>query len=819
MLQSASNSPARLQLCAKQAGCGPMDRAFATRRKLVRVSARIFLLAAGAVLPALPALAQPAPAADYRAAPQAAAAWPHTISRDGATVTVYQPQAISWPGRKTLTARAAIAISRPGQGKPLLGTIELTLATRVDEAAGIVYLSNPVLLATHFPSLDTGEATRLETKVRATLPQIDARPVPLASVLLSLKQLPVTSVAVRNDAPAIFYSDRPASLVVFDGSPVLIPAGTSGLTYAVNTNWDVFVDHDTWYLLNNGFWFSAPQASGPYTPVARLPAAFSTLPKGETFSRVSLYVPAKAPTPKERVPKIFVSTKPAEVIVTDGAPSFKPVAGTGLQRVLNTASVLFFDPANGLFYLQLSGRWFSANGFNGAWEFATDKLPADFSLIAPHSSDAAILASVPGTVAAQEAVLKAQIPTTATLQRSAVKFTVVYSGAPRFVVLPGTTLLYAANTSSYVLKIGPDYYACEGGAWFVAAAATGPWLLADSIPAVIHTIPPASPLYPVTYVQVYAVTPTAVTFGYTAGYTLGYVSYGVLVFGTGYYYPPVIIPGVVPIYYPYPYTYAGGVWYNTSTGAWARGGTVYGPYGGAVTAGSYYNPSTGAWAHGAAVYGPNGGAGAWSAYNPSTGSYAHGSSSWSNGSGSANASYYNARSGVSGSTTQNANPYSRWGSSTFSGANQTVNTQSGANANGRAGGFNSSTGAKGAGYENNINGGSGGVVKTQNGDVYAGHDGNIYQHTDSGWSKYDNGAWNPVQTPTNKPASATAPTNRAPGGTPGDTQGARGNPAGGATDRGNYQQLEQDRLGRQAGSGRWGASRGAGADGSRSRKR
>src|SRR6202020_2983743 len=128
---------------------------------------------------------------------------------------------------------------------------------------------------------------------------------------------------------------------------------------------------------------------------------------------------------------------------------------------------------------------------------------------------------------------------------------------------------------------------------------------------------------------------------------------------------------------------------------WARGGTLYGPYGGAVTAGRAYNPATGAWAHGAAVYGPYGGAGAWSAYNPSTGSYAHGSASWGNGSGSAHAKYYNLPTGGAGSTNQNVNPYGRWGSSTFSGPSQTVNTQSGANANGRAGGFNSSSGAKG----------------------------------------------------------------------------------------------------------------------------
>ncbi len=780
-------------------------------------------LAAG-FFPALSALGQQAAAPQYPAAQAAAAAaasWPHTIMVDGASITVYEPQALSWPERKTLTAHAAVSILPKGQTKPLLGTMELNVATRVDDAAGVVYLTKPALQSTHFPSLDTEQAAALESKIRNALPQFEPRPEPLSSILISLNQMPVASVAVNNSPPTIFYSDTLASLIVFDGEPVLTPAGSSGLSFAVNTNWDVFEDHGTWYLLNNGFWFKAPKATGPYEPVASLPVEFGALPKSTNFARVNQYIPAKPLTSKDTRPKIFVSTKPAEIIVTSGAPSFKAVAGTGLQRVVNTSSVLLFYPAKGQFYLQLSGRWFSAHGFDGPWEFATDKLPADFSLISPTGPDAAILALVPGTVAAQEALLKAQIPTTATFQRSAAKLTVIYSGPPHFVPITGTTMLYAVNTNAYVLQIGTGYYACEGGAWFVSATPLGPWLLADSVPAVVHTIPPASPMYHVTYVQVYAVTPVAVTYGFTSGYTLGYVSYGVLVYGTGYYYPPVIIAGPVPIFYPYPYTYAGAVWYNASSGVWARGGIVYGPYGGAVAGASYYNPNTGAYAHGAAVYGPNGGAGAWSAYNPSTGSYAHGSSSWSNGSGSGTASYYNARTGVSGTTNQNVNPYGRSGSSTFSGPNQTINTQSGANANGRAGGFNSSTGAKGAGYQNNVTGGSGGAVKTQNGDVYAGHDGNVYQHTDNGWSKYDNGSWNPVQPPAN--GTKTPPANRNSGNTPGSRGGAGGGGAGGGTmDRSGYQQLDQDRLGRQAGSGRWGngASTGAGrsrAAGSRSR--
>src|SRR4029077_5819779 len=231
------------------------------------------------------------------------------------------------------------------------------------------------------------------------------------------------------------------------------------------------------------------------------------------------------------------------------------------------------------YYVQLSGRWFSAHAFTGPWQFATDRLPPDFSLISPTGPDATVLASVPGTIAAQEAVLRAQIPATASLKRETAKLTVVYSGAPRFVPIPGTTMLYAVNTNTYVLQMNAIYYACEAGAWFVAPSPSGPWMLADSVPAVVYTIPPTSPLYPVTYVRVYAVTPTVVTFGFTSGYLLGYVSYGVLVYGTGYHYPPVIIAGPIPIYYPYPYAYAGAVWYNPGTGAWARGGTVYGPYG------------------------------------------------------------------------------------------------------------------------------------------------------------------------------------------------------------------------------------------------
>jgi len=353
-------------------------------------------------------------------------------------------------------------------------------------------------------------------------------------------------------------------------------------------------------------------------PVGKLPAAFSAMPDDASFAAVKKQIPGRSIAPKD-TPTIFVSTTPAAIIVTSGPPRYVAIAGTSLAYVANSDAPVFRDVASGTIYFLVSGRWFGAPGFGGPWSFATNSLPPDFARIPANNPRGFVLASVPGTPQAKEALTEAQIPKQATLNRATTTVTVVYSGAPQFVSIPGTPLSYAVNTSFNVIQTGEGYYSCYQGAWFVAPAAAGPWTLAPSVPAVIYTIPPASPMYPCTYVKVYTATPTSVTYGYTAGYTMSYVSAGVVVYGTGYYYPPYVYPAPVPIYYPYPYSYSGATYYNSATGAWAHGGAIYGPYGGVAKGGTAYNPTTGAWAEGGAIYGPNGGAGAFSAYNPTTG--------------------------------------------------------------------------------------------------------------------------------------------------------------------------------------------------------
>jgi hypothetical protein len=711
--------------------------------------------------PAQPPASQPAAAqppanptpAQTKSTLAAWSTWPHTLDYNGATVVVYQPQAISWTDQSLLSARTALAITKKGEKQPIVGTIEFAGDTTTDFTTRMVTVYNLRLLSSHFPSLDTNAANELEAKIRAGLPKLGPKSVPLDNVLLSLKDKPANpdGVKLNIDPPVIFHSARPASLVVFDGEPAMSPLGKTGLTFAVNTNWDVFQDSGSkaWYLLNGKSWFTAPAYSGPWAPVKKLPAVFYKIPNDKNWYDVRKNVPG-VPAKEETSPTIFVSNKPAEIIVTIGPPVLVAVPGTSLQYVSNTESALFLDTANGKFYYLTSGRWFSSAGLDGPWTFASNNLPPDFSLIPPDNPRSVVLPSVPGTAQAQQAIVEANIPRQATMLRTTPAPTVVYAGMPNFAPIPGTQLAYATNTAFEVIAFGGKFYLCYQGAWFISPSPVGPFILTDTIPVAIYSIPPTAPVYNVTYVRVYSSSPTVIVFGYTSGYTMAYVSGSVVVYGTGYYYPPVIYyPPVayypVPVYYPYPYTYAGSVWYNSSTGAWARGGTIYGPYGGAITAGTAYNPNTGAWAHGAAVYGPYGGAGAWSAYNPTTGSYAHGSAVWGPDGGTAYGSFGNSRYGIAGTTTQNWNSYERWGSSVISGPNQTIHTASGSNINGAAaGGFSSSTGAEGAGVHT-ANGNNAGIAKTQSGNVYAGADGNVYKKTDNGWEKYDNGSWSPVQ--------------------------------------------------------------------------
>ena len=255
-----------------------------------------------------------------------------------------------------------------------------------------------------------------------------------------------------------------------------------------------------------------------------------------------------------KAPQVFVSLKPAEMILLTGEPSYVAVQGAPqLLWVNNTESDVFRMGRTGPVYVLISGRWFSAPDFTGPWTFATLKLPEDFKKIPLEHPRSRVLASVPGTTQAAEAVLLAQIPQTARVAKTLQAPEVAYQGgAPEFQPIETTTVQRAVNTDKDIFKVGDLYYMCFQGVWFMSRAATGPWAVTGDVPAAIYTIPVSSPSYPVTYVTVQESSNDSVEFATAAAFTGAMIAFGCVVWGTGYYYPPYVwYGGGYPYYRPY----------------------------------------------------------------------------------------------------------------------------------------------------------------------------------------------------------------------------------------------------------------------------
>jgi hypothetical protein len=386
----------------------------------------------------------------------------------------------------------------------------------------------------------------------------------LASAALEQKSLE----SIKNDPPNIVFSETLAVLLMYDGEPRFVDVGQSEYERALNTPYAVARNKKSKqvYLTSGALWYEASDPKGPWTQTMSPPADLVTMikqPEGET----------QDPAPP-KVPAIVVATTPTELIVTDGKPNWTALVGGQLLYVRNTETAWLRETSGTAMYVLLSGRWFSSTSTSGPWTFVrADKLPPSFKDIPPSSEIGGLRVSVAGTNEAKEAMLDAQIPQTAAIKRSEAKLDVHYDGEPKFEKVTGTSVEYAVNTGTQVLRIGGKYYAVDNGVWFVSTAPKGPWAVADKIPnEEIQKIPPSSPVYNTTYVEIYDSTPEVVYVGYTPGYMWSYPYYGVPIYGTGWYYPPYW----GAIYYPRPPTWGIHVGYNPWTGwnygmSWSNG--------------------------------------------------------------------------------------------------------------------------------------------------------------------------------------------------------------------------------------------------------
>ena len=501
--------------------------------------------------------------------------WPREIVSPQGIITIYQPQIASFQGN-ALGARAAISVMPNGKDEPVFGAVWLNCRVTTDRTSRTVRLEDVDVKQIRFPNGTEADTARIAAALEDQLPRMDLT----FSLDLLLESLETAQKERENarelevTAPRIIVMNHPAVLVLIDGQPVLTDVEGTSLKRVANTPYFLVQvpSSGRFYLRGGAIWFSARNIMGPWRKTDSPPKVVVDISEqsmsDDEFDEQLKVNEVTSITGK--IPEIVVSTEPAELIATDGPIQLAPIKGTGLLYASNTPNRVFLEIATQQYYILVSGRWYKAKKLAGSWtNIESKKLPADFANIPPGSACDDVLSSVAGTIPAKEAILDAQIPQTAEVDRATATTEVQYDGDPQFEPIETTGMEYAVNTPSAVIRFGGRYYNCDKGVWFEGPGSFGPWAVCVHVPDIIYTIPPRYPIYNVRYVRVYGYNPSIAYVGYTAGYTGCYVYGGTVVYGTGYSYHSWYRHH----YYARPWTWGFGVHYDPWTG-WSFGRSV-----------------------------------------------------------------------------------------------------------------------------------------------------------------------------------------------------------------------------------------------------
>ncbi len=714
----------------------------------------------------VPRSSTPQPTAPSASAPQGIdPSWPREATRGDEKISMYQPQLEVWQGDE-LRAYAALSVVNKNNKTPKYGVLWFTARTEVDKVNRQVTLDNFQITQVKFPTLKTKEAEYqafLQAKMPGKSKIIALDRMEAALAASESQQAEIKGLPVKNDPPRIIFATKPSILVLIDGPIQFRDVGGTDLRLALNTRAVILLDtkKNKYYLNVMDGWMEAPDVvSGPWSYVSKIPDDMKHITEGiqerqQSKAPEGTTLPSLKQAKKEgKIPAIYVSLDPTELLVTEGPPQLELIPEARLEYVKNTTANIFRNKASQDYYILAAGRWFQSKSLeSGPWEFVDAKnLPEGFSTIPESSPKAGVLVSVPGTGPAKEALIANSIPQTATITRSEAQLEVQYDGDPQFKNIEGTELQYAFNTATPVIRVADDnYYAVQNAVWFVGPKPVGPWAVATSVPAAIYLIPPSSSLHYVTYVKVYRSTPDVVYVGYTPGYygTVVSSTTTTVVYGTGWYYPPYI----GHYWYGAPYTYGVGVASTWSSGTgWSITIGVGYTYGY-----PYYYPWWGPWGYyGACCWGPAWGYGyggyastnvygrwgntayantraAWA--NPYTGNYG----------GASRTAFQNTSRGTVGVAGRGANANIYTGNTVAGrgavGYNPTTGVVAGGGA-GYAGNMYTGQGAAGRGaFAYNTNTGAGIAAGSNN--IYAGKDGTVYKYDRQGgnWSQNSGSGW------------------------------------------------------------------------------
>ena len=358
-----------------------------------------------------------------------------------------------------MVAFSAVSYRSKAGEKPALGTVKFEADTKVAVSDRLVNFQAMKIAEANFQTLEKEQVREITAAIDQAIPD-DDRVIALDRVLANLDKSQIVPKNVEG-----IKADPPTDLLQQDAGGDREPRRRADLESDQGQRSEVRRQHELGPLSARADEHLLPAQRGRVAEGDRregpVDAGRDSCPTASRSCRRTTTGRTSRPTCRasrsRRQPsrRSSSASSPAELILLTGEPSYRPVKGTELLWVSNTESDVFRMGKTGPVYYLVAGRWFSAPDFAGPWTFATPSLPADFKKIPLEHERSRVLASVPGTDQAAEAVLLAQIPQTARVNKKEVKAPdVAFKGDPQFAPIETTTVQRAVNTDKDVFKIG-----------------------------------------------------------------------------------------------------------------------------------------------------------------------------------------------------------------------------------------------------------------------------------------------------------------------------------------------------------------------------
>ena len=507
-----------------------------------------------------------------------ALAWPQRIEGGDRTWTVFAPCFTAFDGSEVEFEQAIVRGEvRSGAPDPAaIGRMTVVAQAQPGALQGELELSGFVVRSLAFAGRPADEAERgaLAAAIAGRAMSTTRRAVTHDMVVADARA--ATADGLGDDAPAFTVVRRRAVGLWIDGEPRMAAIDATGWRRCTNTPFVLLQDPGgTLYVrLAADRWVASADLGTGYAPAASPPADVVAALGREPSARGVAEKPADAgaaPAPRTP-PELLVFTQPTALVSIDGEPDLVDVA-PGVQWAPDASPLLLRTAAPKAWWTIAAGRWFRADALDGAWtRVRPSDLPAAFASLPGGRAFLPARASVPHTPEAVAAVAATLERRAQSLSRADARCSVRWNGAPAWQAVPGTMLRASLNASQPVIEVGQRFFCCDNAAWFSADSADGPWALADSIPDDIASIPPASPAFPVTFVDVVAADDASVTFAWSPGYLGTYVDGGAVVFGTGF--SPAAVEFAAGAFASQPQTFAQPVSFDPDVGAFvASAGT------------------------------------------------------------------------------------------------------------------------------------------------------------------------------------------------------------------------------------------------------